>query len=238
MWWMVSPSKKLCVSCVQNYWIRVTSRCVVLPAEGACFSPTCFKSSWGTHFFCVVLAAITSVFLGMRGRILVLCCTMRKAALLLCGGGKGWRAARRCRREECFSTACSAPKLTLVQVDEPAGLCPAVWRAIGLPGFFLHVVTASDSECGAKRCVLLFWVPGRCWLKVKACRARKQMGSDISFSPTGRLLNKLHSLFTFVLYRKSKEWVYSNKSLFGLEINNFYSCDSPNNLIMLYHETS
>lgn len=118
-----SFQKVLCVSCVQTYWVRVTCRCVILPAEGACFLPPVFKSSLkgvGEYIFCigwVVLAAVTSVFLGMRGRNLVLCCVMRKAVLLLCDGGKGWRAAGRCRREECFNIVCSSCS----QVDSDPG---------------------------------------------------------------------------------------------------------------------
>lgn len=56
------------------------------------------------------------------------------------------------------------------------------------------------------------------------------------FSPAGKLLNKVHSLFTVVFYGKSKERVYSNK--FGLEVCSSYSDVSPNHLIVLHHETS
>lgn len=93
---MVSPSKKFCVYLVfrpiESELHVGVSFCLL--REPAFYQPV-FKSSLkvvGEYIFCVgwvVLAAVTSVFLGMRGRNLVLCCIMRKAVLLLCNGRKG-----------------------------------------------------------------------------------------------------------------------------------------------------
>lgn len=75
----------------------------------------------GEHIFCIVLAVVTSIRIGMRGRDFVLCCIMYYVVEERAEeqqGGAGEKSA--------LTQRVPAARLTLVQVGDPAGLCPAV----------------------------------------------------------------------------------------------------------------